>query len=161
VPSTLIGCPVQDDAACIQETTMATMTVFFDHPFWVAVLEVQDREGVRATRHVLGAEPTNAELYQFLLRHGVALLDRADRSAAVEGTERAPGTVRNPKRLARAAARAAQMPQPSTAAQDAVRKEIELRKRTSAERSREDREAHAEHRRDVRRAKSRARRRGH
>jgi hypothetical protein len=152
---------VQDDAACIQETAMATMTVFFDHPFWVAVLEVQDGAGVRATRHVLGAEPTDAELYQFLLRHGVALLDRADRSAAVDGTGRTPATVRNPKRLARAAARAARLAQPSTAAQEAVRKETELRKCASAERSREDREAHAEHRRNVRRAKSRARRRGH
>ncbi|GAA2910095.1 hypothetical protein Acy02nite_49110 [Actinoplanes cyaneus] len=61
---------------------MGTMTVFYDDPFWVAVLEIQDRDGVHATRHVLGSEPTNAELYQFLLRHGTALLARAQRSAA-------------------------------------------------------------------------------
>jgi len=140
---------------------MATMTVFFDAPFWVAVLEVHDGEGVRATRHVFGAEPTDAELYPFLLRHGVALLARAECSAAVDGDRPVSGEPRNPKRLARDAARAARLARPSTAAQEAVRKEVELRKRASAERGREDREAHAEHRRDVRRAKSRARRRGH
>jgi hypothetical protein len=140
---------------------MATMTVFFDDPFWVAVLEMRDRDRVRATRHVFGAEPTDAELYQFLLRHGVALLARAERSAAVDGDRSVSVAVRNPKRLARDAARAAQLARPSTAAQEAVRKEVELRKRASAEHSREDREAHAEHRRDVRRAKSRARQRGH
>jgi Protein of unknown function (DUF2992) len=140
---------------------MGTMTVFYDHPFWVAVLEIQDRDGVRATRHVLGSEPTNAELYQFLLRHGTALLTRAQRSAVVDAGQPVPAATRNPKRLARDAARAANQARPSTAAQDAVRKETELRKRASATRSREDREAQAEHRRDTRRAKARARRRGH
>ena len=140
---------------------MATMTVFFEDPFWVAVLEIHDREGVRATRHVFGAEPTDAELYQFLLRYGGAMLARAELCTAVDGDRPVSVAVRNPKRLARDAARAAQLARPSTTAQEAVRKEVELRKRASAERSREDREACAEHRRDVRRAKSRARRRGH
>lgn len=140
---------------------MATMTVFFDDPFWVAVLEVQDGGHIRATRHVFGAGPTNVELYQFLLRHGVALLARAERSAAVHGDRSVPVAVRNPKRLAREAARAAQLARPSTAAQEAVRKEIESRKRASATHNREDRQAHAEHRCNVRRAKSRARHRGH
>src|SRR5690349_5799924 len=106
---------------------MATMTVFFANPFWVAVREVRDLAAVRATRHVFGAEPTDAELYQFLLRHGGALLDRAGRSAVVAG-QRAEAPVRSPKRLARDAARAAQAARPSTAAQEAVRKELELRK---------------------------------
>jgi hypothetical protein len=140
---------------------MATMTVFFDDPFWVAVLEVHDGDRVRATRHVFGAEPTNAELYQFLLRYGGVLLARAEGAAAVPGDRSEPVAVRNPKRLAREAARAAQQARPSTAAQEAMRQEIELRQRASAARGREDREAHADHRRSVRRAKSRARHRGH
>ncbi|MEU0559543.1 YjdF family protein [Dactylosporangium sp. NPDC006015] len=139
---------------------MATMTVFFDNPFWVAVLEVRDPEGVRATRHVFGGEPTDAELYQFLLRHGGALLDRAGRSAAVAGQPAQP-PARSPKRLARDAAREAQAARPSTAAQEAVRKELELRKQASTQRGREAKEAHAEHRRDARRAKARDRHRGH
>ncbi|MFF5228013.1 DUF2992 family protein [Dactylosporangium sp. NPDC000521] len=72
---------------------------------------------------------------------------------------RAEVPVRGPKRLARDAARAARVARPGTAAQEAVRKELELRKQASARRGREAREAHAEHRREVRRAKARERRR--
>lgn len=139
---------------------MATMTVYFDDPFWVAVLEVLDGDRVRATRHVFGAEPTDPELYEFLLRHGGGLLACAQQSPAV-AVPQAPPAPRNPKRMARAAARAAAEARPSTAAQEAVKKATELRKRASAERGRELREAHAEHRRELRRAKSRARHRGH
>lgn len=139
---------------------MATMTVYFDAPFWVAVLELHDAGRVRAARHVFGAEPTDAELYQFLLRHGTALLVRAGQSAAVNDDRSVPAPTRNPKRLARDAARAAQLSRPSTVAQEAVRKEVELRKHASAARSREHRDEHAEHRRQVRRDKSRARHRG-
>jgi hypothetical protein len=85
---------------------MATMTVFFDNPFWVAVLELHHDGRVHAARQVFGAEPTDAELYQYLLLHGSALLARVERSAP--GKDRPlPGPVRNPKRLARDAARAA------------------------------------------------------
>jgi hypothetical protein len=135
--------------------------VFFDDPFWVAVLELHDGGQVRATRQVFGAEPTDAELYQYLLRHGTTLLVRAEHGLAVDGDGATSVPARNPKRLARDAARAAELSRPSTAAQEAVRKEFELRKHVAAERSREDREAQAEHRREVRRAKSRARHRGH
>ncbi|MBT8224580.1 MAG: DUF2992 family protein, partial [Dactylosporangium sp.] len=58
------------------------MTVFFDDPFWVGVLELDDGRHVRAVRQVFGAEPTGAELYQYLLRHGVGLLARAERAAS-------------------------------------------------------------------------------
>ncbi|BCJ46142.1 hypothetical protein GCM10010168_50910 [Actinoplanes ianthinogenes] len=139
---------------------MATTTLFFEGPFWVAVLEIPDGDRVRAVRHVFGAEPTDAELYQFLLRHGGELLARAQRSPAATA---GPGksTPGNPKRLARAAARAAAEARPSTAAQEAVKKAMEQHKQESARQGRERREAREEHRREVRRARSRARHRGH
>jgi len=140
---------------------MATMTVFFDDPFWVAVLELHHDRHVRAVRHVFGAEPSDAELYQYLLCHGTALLARAAQASAVTEDRPAPARIRNPKRLARAAARAAALPRPSTAAQDSVRRDLELRKQAAVQRGREHGEEHAEHRRKVRRAKSRARHRGH
>src|SRR5690349_17051646 len=104
---------------------MATMTVYFDDPFWVGVLELLDGDEVRATRHVFGAEPTDAELYQFLLRHGGALLTNAQESPAVPVAKVPPAGTRNPKRAARAAARAAAESRPSTAAQDAMRRTTE------------------------------------
>lgn len=155
---------------------MATMTVFFDHPFWVGVLELHDGRRVRAVRQVFGAEPTDAELYQFLLHRGTELLVRAERAAPAShpsdqrkpvpdhgndrGNDRGSGRG-NPKRLAREAARAAREPRPSTAAQEAMRIDLERRAQVARQRGREQREAAAEQRRAARRAKARARHRGH
>ncbi|MBT8226573.1 MAG: DUF2992 family protein, partial [Dactylosporangium sp.] len=69
--------------------------------------------------------------------------------------------VGNPKRLARQAAREAGQPRPSTAAQEAIRQDIEQRARVAAGHGRQDRDAENAYRRQVRRAKAKARHRGH
>jgi hypothetical protein len=113
---------------------MPTMTVYFEPPFWVAVLEQRDDDGmVRAVRHVFGAEPTNPELYEFLLRHGTELLRRADRATPVAAPD----------------------------ATTALRADLSERKAAAKVRRRETREAEAEERRAKRRAKARAKHRGH
>ncbi|MGI5247147.1 DUF2992 family protein [Dactylosporangium sp. CA-139066] len=69
-----------------------------DRPFWVAVLEERFPDGtVRAVGHVFGAEPTNPELYEFLLRHGTALLRRVDRAAAAGDAPRVDLGGRRPR----------------------------------------------------------------
>ena len=111
----------------------AQFTLFFDGRFWVGVLELHERRRgaeandrggtVRAVRHVFGAEPTDAELYDFLLTHGGALIDRAAASPPVPvsrpvGSSSTPRP--NPKRAARQAAKEAARARPSTAAQAAL-----------------------------------------
>jgi hypothetical protein len=44
-------------------------TVYFDDPFWVGVFERQSNNGYSVARVVFGAEPSEAELYQFVLLH--------------------------------------------------------------------------------------------
>ena len=115
--------------ACIS----AQFTLYFDGRFWVGVLEHHElRHGgdaisraitVRAARHVFGAEPSDVELYDFLLTHGGALIDRAAACPPVPasrsaGSSSAPRP--NPKRAARQAAKEAARARPSTAAQAAL-----------------------------------------
>ena len=76
-------------------------------------------------RQVYGAEPSDAEFYQYFLREGRGLLMRAEQAAAVIVGQPPPVPIRNPKRLARAAARAAGERRPSTAAQEAVKQDVE------------------------------------
>ena len=122
-----------DSRPVIPASISAQLTVFFDGRFWVGVLEHHElRHGgdaisrattVRAARHVFGAEPSDVELYDFLLTHGGALIDRAAASPPIptSGSAVSSSTPRpNPKRAARRAVKEAARARPSTAAQAAL-----------------------------------------
>jgi len=69
----------------------SAFTVFFDGSLWMGVLEVTDDSGaVRAARHVFGAEPSDAELWEFIATYANSLFDRAFAAPAVEASERRP-----------------------------------------------------------------------
>lgn len=138
---------------------MVSLSVYFEDPFWVGVLEIVVDGELRAARFVLGSEPTDPELYAFLMRHGVALLERAEAAPAVP-VQTARARRVNPKRAAKLAARAAaQVTRRSTAAQEAMRLELERGKSEARADRRERERALAEHRREVARRKRIERRR--
>ena len=125
--------PASDNQAGVPASISAQFTLFFDGRFWVGVLEHHElRHGgdansraitVRAARHVFGAEPSDVELYDFLLTHGGILIDRAAASPPVPAPRSvdSSSTPRpNPKRAARQAAKEAARARPSTAAQAAL-----------------------------------------
>ena len=69
------------------------LTVFFEEPFWVGVFEQETDGVIRAARVVFGAQPTDAEVFEFVLRHADAPLRAAGRRQAVKGDrepEKAP-----------------------------------------------------------------------
>ena len=118
----------------IPASISAQFTLSFDGRFWAGVLECRERHHggdvngqaitVRAARHVFGAEPSDVELYDFLLARGGELIDRAAASPPVSAgsTTADPSSSRraNPKRAARRAAKEAARARPSTAAQAAL-----------------------------------------
>ena len=56
-------------------------TLYFDGQFWVGVIERHEADRVRAVRIVFGAQPSDAEFYEFLLAHANALLCGLDEAA--------------------------------------------------------------------------------
>ena len=125
--------PASDNQAGVPANISAQFTLFFDGRFWVGVLEVHERRRgaeandkggtVRAARHVFGAEPSDVELYDFLLTHGGALIDRAAAcppAPASKPVGSSSASRPNPKRAARQAAKEAARARPSTAAQAAL-----------------------------------------
>ena len=76
-------------------------TVFFEDPFWVGVYQRAEDGGLRACRVVFGAEPRDAEVYQFLLRNW----HRLPFGPALPG-QSGCGAIKNPKRRQRQATRA-------------------------------------------------------
>ena len=163
--------PTPDRRTGVPASISAQLTVFFDGRFWVGVLEHHElRHGgdaisraitVRAARHVFGAEPSDVELYDFLLTHGGALIDRAAASPPVPAPRSvdSSSTPRpNPKRAARQAAKEAARARPSTAAQAALAAaREETATRTSRDRSRRRQKADEEWARRRERAKRRHR----
>src|SRR3990167_8527725 len=45
------------------------VTVLLENPFWVGLFERNDNESYAVARKIFGGEPTDAELYDFILTH--------------------------------------------------------------------------------------------
>ena len=134
------------------------LTVYFDDPFWVALAGRQDGDQLRAVRHVFGAEPNDPELLFFVLHALFPLLDHV--TVAVTAPP-APRAKRNPKRAARAAAKLLAARGGSTKAHAAVRLHVEANAVARRTETKAAREAAAEHKRRIARAKAKQRHQGH
>ncbi|MNB76247.1 hypothetical protein D3C81_234170 [compost metagenome] len=133
------------------------LTVFYEAPFWVGIVEQEEDGRVRAGRHVFGAEPSSQEIWEFVLFG----LERVTDSLSCEvQADRRVGPAGNPKRRAREAARESRGKGSGSASHEAVRLELEKRKRESSRQSRERREALAVHKRELARQKAKDRHRG-
>lgn len=75
-------------------------TVLFVPPFWEGILERQDGRRYETARVVFGAEPTEQEVWEFVLHR----LPRLPTGSRIQTAEAAP-RIRNPKRLQRSIAR--------------------------------------------------------
>lgn len=134
------------------------LTILFDDPYWIGLLE-DERDGcLYASRHVFGAEPSDAQVYDFVLRDIAVLL--AQMTVGVPVTAAAAHTVGFKRRL-REARRATEERGIASRAQDALRRQLEQNQQARRQVSREEREAEKEHKRAVARQKAREKHRGH
>ena len=100
----------------------STLTVYHDGQFWVGMVEYVEDGMLRVARVVFGAEPSNEEIYRWVLAHWAHLnLSTAAECVGVH-FGRLPG---NPKRRAREAAKAMRQHGSSTASQFALARERE------------------------------------
>jgi hypothetical protein len=110
-----------------------SLTVYFEDPFWVGVVEQQEDETLRVARHVFGSEPSPVEVFEFVLYQLGALLDRPAVAATAELPAPKP---RNPKHAAREAAQALAQHGTSTQAQAAYKRQIAGQKAKARHRGR-------------------------
>lgn len=133
-----------------------TLTVFFDGQFWIGVAERRSGGHIEAYRMVFGAEPTNEEIYQLVLKRWATL----PFSPSVEDTVE-QRKIGNPKRRQRAAAREAARARPSTKAQEALAKEREALKDARTEQRATRRQTDKQERYKQKQAKRHRKRKGH
>lgn len=113
----------------------AMCTIYFADPFWVGVFERIDEAGYSVARHVFGAEPSDAELYAFILEN-YARLQFSPPGPLPERTTTEP----NFKRRQRLARRQVETDGISTWAQRALQAERERRAQEHKEESRVERD---------------------
>ena len=132
-----------------------TVTVFFEDPFYVGWVEHCEDSRLTVAKIVFGAEPSDAEVWRFLLQH----MDSLRFSPPVDGVK--PFAIAsNPKRRQRQAAQATTRFL-GTKAQQALSLAHAEAKQEHRQQCRAHREAEEERKLEIRIAKKKARHRGH
>lgn len=133
-----------------------TLTVFFENPFWVGVLERVDGDQYEVCKITFGAEPKDYEVWDFLLKNW-SKLEFSPPIKADQVSERK----RNPKRMQREVQSKIRELGIGTKAQQALKLQHEQNKLERKSMSREQREAEKERQYALRRQKKREKHRGH
>lgn len=133
----------------------ASLTVYFEGPFWIGVFERIDEGKLSACKATFGAEPRDYDVLEFVLQDYNELVF----SPAVETRTREMAD--NPKRRLRNARNQAAQSGIGTKAQQALKLQREEMKTERRQISREQRDAEAHRRFEMRQMKKKEKRRGH
>lgn len=130
------------------------LTVYFDDPFWVGVLERMEDGKLSAAKVTFGAEPKDYEVYEFILKHYHSLSFSPTVTAAVkEGP-------RNPKRMQRDIRKQLRDTGIGTKSQQALKLQREQNRQERKEKSRERKQNEAERMLELKQQKKKEKHRG-
>ena len=132
-----------------------SLTVFFEDPFWVGVFERIDDGKLSVCKVTFGAEPKDYDVWEFVLRH----YDELVFSPAVETEMRLIAD--NPKRRLRNVRKQTERSGIGTKSQRALQMQREEMKKERRQNCREQRDAEAQRRFDMKQMKKKEKRRGH
>ncbi len=134
----------------------ASLTVYFEPPFWVGLYQREDEDGCRVCKITFGREPRDQEVLAWLLRNH----RRLQFSPPLTTAQKA-GPIPNPKRLLREARKAVQPANTGTKAQVALQLQREQNKMQRKADSKERRKVEQERMLALRQEKHRQKHRGH
>ena len=139
------------------ETAGAKLTVMFEDPFWIGLLEREEDGKYEVSKIVFGAEPRDCEVLAFLLENW----DRLRFSPPLKSEGAARKERVNPKRIQREANRQLAPAGVGTRAQQALSLQREQLKKERELRARESKKEDDDRRFELRQAKLKKKRRGH
>ena len=137
------------------EDVCGKLTVFFEEPFWVGLFERIEGDTLRVSKVTFCAEPKDCEVLAYVLEHYHELTFSPPVSNEIR--ERAD----NPKRRQRAAAKEMQKTGVGTRSQQALQAQREMMKVARKIVSKEEQEAEAQRRFELRQQKKKEKKRGH
>ena len=139
----------------MERSVESKLTIYFEEPFWVGVFEELDGDKLSVCRMVFGAEPTDAEIYDFILKHYYHLRFSAPVKAEIK--QKAD----NPKRRQRNARKQMESSGIGTKSQQALQKQYEENKVQRKIRTREQREAEKQRQFELKQQKRKEKHKGH
>lgn len=134
-------------------------TIFFEKRLWIGTFERIDKEGYAIARHIFGREPLDPEIHEFVLKsyHELKFGEAKEINIQIQRM--------NPKRVQREVrremARIKETTQPSTLAQDYMRKEQEMKKKEKKSISSAEKQARKDDQFAFRQEKRKEKHRGH
>ena len=131
------------------------LTICFEEPFWVGVFEELDGDKLSACRVVFGTEPTDAEVYAFILKHYNHL--KFSKPIKAEIRQKAD----NPKRRQRTAHKQLETHGIGTKSRQALQKQYEDNKTERKKKSREQKELEKKRIFELKQQKRRKKHKGH
>jgi len=133
----------------------ASLTVFFEEPFWVGVFKRIKDGKLSVCKVTFGAEPKDYDILVFVLYHYYELVFSP--SVEIETRQAAD----NPKRRLRNARKHLENTGVGTKAQQALQRQREEMKTERRQISREERDAEAQRRFEMKQVKKKEKKRGH
>lgn len=135
---------------------VSRFTVFFEEPFWVGVFECESRKKYEVCKITFGAEPTDAEIYEFLQKRWNGI-----RTVSCPRTASPAEKRKNPKRIQREISAVLHQKPAGTMAQNALKRSYEQNKLQKRAGVAERKRAEADYRFERRMLKKKEKRRGH
>ena len=114
------------------------LTVYFEEPFWVGVLEIIENGKLSASKVIFGAEPKDYEVREFVLKHYYDLQFSPAVATVVKETKKSP------KRMQRDIKKSLEERGIGTKSQQALKLQHEQNKQERKVRSREQKLAESE-----------------
>ena len=134
--------------------TVSRLTVFFDEPFWVGVFERTEDGKLSVSKITFGAEPKEAEVYEFILKHYCDLRFSPAVDAVVKESRA------NPKRMQREVKKQLSAKGVGTKSQQALKLQQEQNKQARKAKRREAKAAQAERLFELKQQKKKEKHRG-
>jgi len=136
-----------------------TLTIYYDGQFWVGLVQRQTEQGLFATRHVFGPEPSDGEVFEFVNRDMDRLIESQTVAITLEQTLDLNRCI-NPKRLRRLVNKEKEQAGPSNVAQNALRVQLEANKKERKVLSKQEKLEEEERRWQMARDKAKKKHRG-
>ena len=134
------------------------LTVLFNAPFWIGIFEIEEGEHYKVSKVTFGAEPKDAEVYEFILRDFYKMNFKK-----WEVNEEKYSVKRriNPKRIQREIKKETESKGIGTKAQIVIKQQHEENKIERKKRSREEKEKEQRRMFEIKKSKRKEKHKGH